>query len=180
MNVSDVCELLDRYAARFDEPETVAGVRKLVSTVPEAWQRTIYEPGHLTASAFVVDRAGRFVALVDHPVIGRWLQPGGHIEPGDPTVEAAARREVAEELGLEDLESDGLLDVDIHRFPERGGAPTHLHFDMRYLFLTDRRRLQPQSGEARAAWVPVERALRMQASIARPTGKALRAVAGRR
>lgn len=50
-----------------------------------------------TASAFVVDNAS--VLLVDHPGIGEWIQPGGHIETRE-TPDEAARREVAEETGI--------------------------------------------------------------------------------
>lgn len=52
-----------------------------------------------TASAFVVDKAKSAVLLVDHPGIGEWIQPGGHIEPRE-TPDEAARREVAEETGI--------------------------------------------------------------------------------
>ncbi|MDX1745166.1 MAG: NUDIX domain-containing protein, partial [Halobacteriales archaeon] len=50
-----------------------------------------------TASGFVVD--GERVLLVDHARLGRWLQPGGHIEARETPVEAAIR-EVREETGV--------------------------------------------------------------------------------
>lgn len=50
-----------------------------------------------TASGFVVDD-GR-VLLVRHAKLGRWLQPGGHIEPRE-TPDEAAIREVREETGV--------------------------------------------------------------------------------
>ena len=49
-----------------------------------------------TASAIVVH--DRRALLVDHPGLGRWIQPGGHIEPRE-TPDEAARREVREETG---------------------------------------------------------------------------------
>ena len=36
---------------------------------------------HFTGSAVVTD--GRRVALVHHRKLGRWLQPGGHVETAD-------------------------------------------------------------------------------------------------
>jgi 8-oxo-dGTP diphosphatase len=53
---------------------------------------------HYTASAIVFDGDGR-VLLVRHRKIGRWLYPGGHIEPNESPAEAA-QREVTEETGI--------------------------------------------------------------------------------
>ena len=39
-------------------------------------------PGHLTASALVLDAAGERTLLTLHPRVGRWIQLGGHCEPG--------------------------------------------------------------------------------------------------
>lgn len=50
-----------------------------------------------TVAVFVV-HGGR-VLLHLHPKLGKWLPPGGHIEPNELPDEAA-RREVAEESGL--------------------------------------------------------------------------------
>lgn len=51
-----------------------------------------------TVAVFVVD--GDRVLLHYHAKLGRWLPPGGHIEPNELPDEAAVR-EVAEETGLE-------------------------------------------------------------------------------
>lgn len=50
-----------------------------------------------TVAVFVVDR-GR-VLLHRHPKLGKWLPPGGHIEPNE-LPDVAALREVAEEAGI--------------------------------------------------------------------------------
>jgi 8-oxo-dGTP pyrophosphatase MutT (NUDIX family) len=57
-------------------------------------------PAHLTASAVVVDAPGEHVALVWHLKGRFWVQPGGHLEASDTSLEAAVRREIAEETGL--------------------------------------------------------------------------------
>lgn len=57
-------------------------------------------PKHLVAYVVVIDPTNLNVFLVDHVIAGRWLPPGGHIEPGEHPREAA-RRELAEELDLE-------------------------------------------------------------------------------
>jgi 8-oxo-dGTP pyrophosphatase MutT (NUDIX family) len=55
------------------------------------------DPVHVTSSAIVVGPRGTL--LHRHKRLGLWLQPGGHIDPGEAP-EDAALREVAEETGL--------------------------------------------------------------------------------
>jgi 8-oxo-dGTP pyrophosphatase MutT (NUDIX family) len=94
---------------------------------------------HFTGSALVTD--GERVALVLHRKLGRWLQPGGHAEPGDAgDLVRTALREVKEETGLTvRLHPSALrpLDVDVHTIPARGDAPAHLHLDVRFLVLAE-------------------------------------------
>ncbi len=115
--------------------------------------RTHFVPGHLTASGFVGGERG--VLLIHHDRLGRWMQPGGHFEPEDESVEAAARREVEEETGIGDLESLGLLDVDVHEIPAGKSEPRHLHFDLRWGFAG---RGVPRAGDGvtGVAWVVAE------------------------
>lgn len=90
-------------------------------------------PGHVTASALVVDAAGRNTLLTLHPRVGAWLQLGGHCEPGDETLCAAALREAREESGIEDLlVSDEPVHIAVHPVTCSLGMPTR-HFDVRYL-----------------------------------------------
>lgn len=90
-------------------------------------------PGHLTASAVVLDEKGRHACLVHHRLVGRWLQPGGHLEESDATLAAAALREVHEETSLEQLTvHPEPLCIDVHPITCRGSGPTR-HFDIRFL-----------------------------------------------
>ncbi|MEZ0091030.1 NUDIX hydrolase [Streptacidiphilus sp. EB129] len=57
-------------------------------------------PAHITASALVVDVERGRVLLTLHPKVGRWLQLGGHCEPEDVSLAAAALREATEESGI--------------------------------------------------------------------------------
>ena len=56
--------------------------------------------GHLTGSAVVISAAGDRVLLLHHRKLDRWLQPGGHGDPGEVSGEAVALREALEETGL--------------------------------------------------------------------------------
>jgi 8-oxo-dGTP pyrophosphatase MutT (NUDIX family) len=90
-------------------------------------------PGHLTASALVIDPASRAVLLTLHPRVGMWLQLGGHCEPGDFTLLDAAAREAREESGIGGLSFDPApLGLDIHPITCSLGVPTR-HYDVRFL-----------------------------------------------
>lgn len=94
-------------------------------------------PGHVTASALVLDLPARRVLLTLHPKVGRWLQTGGHCEPGDTTLASAALREATEETGIEGLELlDQPVRLDRHRVGCRGVAePECEHLDVQYVAL---------------------------------------------
>jgi len=90
-------------------------------------------PGHLTASALVLDAARAHVLLTLHPRVGRWVQLGGHCEPGDATLRDAALREATEESGIAGLSiADAPLHLDVHPVTCSLGVPTR-HLDVRYL-----------------------------------------------
>lgn len=93
-------------------------------------------PGHFTASALVLDGAARSALLVWHQGLGRWLQPGGHVEVTDQDLEATALREVEEETGIQASSLAGpltVLDLDIHTIPASPRLSMHQHFDVRFL-----------------------------------------------
>lgn len=104
----------------------------------DVFARSSFAPGHFTASAFILSPDGDELFLIRHPKLGLWLQPGGHVEPTDADVLAAARREVREEAGLDEAAlhpaCPGVFDVDIHPIPARKDEPAHEHFDVRFLF----------------------------------------------
>jgi len=92
-------------------------------------------PGHVTASALVVDAQRTSVLLTLHPKVGRWLQLGGHCEPGDASLAAAAKREATEESGIAGLTLLGppaRLDRHLVRCRADGEA---VHYDVQYVAL---------------------------------------------
>lgn len=114
-------------------------------------------PGHLTASALVLDDTGERTLLTLHPRVGRWVQLGGHCEPGDETLRAAALREATEESGIEGLAIDPVpLHVDVHPVTCSLGRPTR-HLDVRFLVHAPpgaRERISDESDDLR--WWPLD------------------------
>lgn len=101
---------------------------------PDAMWRSC-APGHLTASALVIDPVRRQVLLTLHPRTGMWMQLGGHCEPGDGTVLDVAAREAREESGIGALSLDPVpLGLHIHPITCSLGVPTR-HFDVQFLAL---------------------------------------------
>ncbi|GAA1098194.1 MULTISPECIES: NUDIX hydrolase [Kitasatospora] len=98
-------------------------------------------PAHITASAVVVDPAAGRVLLTLHPKVGRWLQMGGHCEPGDDTLAGAALREATEESGIAGLSLltgvDGRpvpVKLDRHQVRCAGkDRPENTHLDVQYV-----------------------------------------------
>ncbi|MGW0872314.1 NUDIX hydrolase [Streptomyces sp. NPDC002740] len=87
--------------------------------------------GHITASALVIDPERGRVLLTLHKKLRMWLQMGGHCEPADPTVRAAALREATEESGIGGLTllPGGPVRLDRHH------TPCAWHYDVQYAAL---------------------------------------------
>jgi 8-oxo-dGTP pyrophosphatase MutT (NUDIX family) len=114
------------------EARSLARIRRLVRWLPHPLDEHA-DPTHVTGSAVVRDAAGR-VLVHRHKRLGTWLQPGGHLDPGELPWDAAVR-ETREETGVHGAhpaEGPRLVHVDVHEGP-RG----HVHLDLRYLLRAD-------------------------------------------
>jgi 8-oxo-dGTP pyrophosphatase MutT (NUDIX family) len=87
--------------------------------------------GHITASALVIDPPRGRVLLTLHGKLRMWLQMGGHCEPADDTLAAAALREATEESGVAGLAllPGGPVRLDRHH------TPCAWHLDVQYAAL---------------------------------------------
>jgi 8-oxo-dGTP pyrophosphatase MutT (NUDIX family) len=155
------------------ERRSLSRARALIAWLPRPLDQQA-DPTHVTGSAIVLDGRGR-VLLHRHKRLGIWLQPGGHLDPGEHPSQAA-RRETLEETGVAADHPEGgprLLHVDVHEGP-RG----HVHLDLRYLLHGDGDApLRPAPGESPdVAWVAHDEVPRLaDASLA----AAVRAAHGR-
>jgi len=87
-------------------------------------------PVHVTGSAILVSEDRTRVLLHQHKRLGLWLQPGGHIDPGELPWDGSLR-EASEETGLPVVFAGGepqLVHLDVHPGPRK-----HTHLDLRYL-----------------------------------------------
>jgi 8-oxo-dGTP pyrophosphatase MutT (NUDIX family) len=101
--------------------------------------------GHITTSAFIVDPDTAEMLLLRHKSLNRWLQPGGHVEGSDVSLNESALREAMEETGIaadqllylpiHDI-ADVPFDIDSHYIPAnpRKSEEGHYHHDWRYVF----------------------------------------------
>jgi 8-oxo-dGTP pyrophosphatase MutT (NUDIX family) len=124
----------------------------------DAWSRD--RALHLTASALVVHPGSRRVLLRWHARMERWLQVGGHGDPGETDPWAIALREAHEETGLTDLEplTPALgrrpVQIVVVPVPAGRGEPAHEHADIRYLLATAHPEgLRPESADAAVHWL---------------------------
>ncbi|GEE03715.1 NUDIX hydrolase [Gordonia spumicola] len=122
--------------ARWDAPDTDQdSVRHtflaFLDAAPNPCERACV-PGHLTGSVIVFDAGLTHVLLTLHPRVGKWIQLGGHCEPGDGSVAATALREGLEESGLPSLRlTDDPVHLHTHPITCSLGRPTR-HLDVRF------------------------------------------------
>ncbi len=115
--------------------------------------------GHITGSAFIINKEKSKTLLTHHHKLEKWLQLGGHSD-GDPDTVNVALREAEEESGLKKIIplSQEIFDVDVHEIPARKDEPTHFHYDIRFLFETDDSEPLVISSESKdLGWVPLNR-----------------------
>jgi 8-oxo-dGTP pyrophosphatase MutT (NUDIX family) len=150
------------YAAQGEtEIADATRMRRLAESEPDPWARSL--PVHFTASALVVHPGSARVLLRWHERQRRWLQVGGHADPGETDPLRIALREAREETGLTDLvpwPDGGLKHVAMCGVAAGKGEPAHEHADLRYFLATgDPGAARPENPGAALRWLTVPEAL---------------------
>ncbi len=145
------------YRERFPvEWRTAARLRDFVYHHARCFERGL-TVGHVTGSAWLLDKNREKVLLTHHRKLNKWVQLGGHAD-GESDVARVALAEAREESGIERIEliSADIFDLDIHLIPARADEPSHYHYDCRFLLQCDRDEDFIVSEESHdLAWIPL-------------------------
>lgn len=148
---------LSAYQSSFEEEQKFKQPMIELLTFPDCFERSLLH-AHFTASVWVVDATFSFALLTHHAKLDRWLQLGGHAD-GMENLRAVSQKELEEESGLTGakLYADAIFDIDIHKIPERKGAPEHDHYDVRFLYVGDMAEAIRKNHESNeVAWKPFD------------------------
>ena len=134
MNRYTLIEMLKNY--RPEAQEEIFFKDRMISFIKEnqnCFERSL-EIGHITASAWLLNKDGSKALLMHHMKLDRWFQLGGHCD-GNPDVLAVAIKETQEESGIIQISSvsENIFDIDIHLIPENKKEKAHYHYDVRFL-----------------------------------------------
>lgn len=147
MNHAPLRALLDAYLGSFpkDKPNLQLLYEQLAAGERLNDRKNFH--GHIIGDGIVLSPDRTKVLMVHHKFLDRWLQPGGHWDPGEPDMLAAARREVSEETGIRHMRYLPLipnhqivpLHIAVSHIPAnpRRSEPAHIHYDFRYVFIAN-------------------------------------------
>lgn len=170
--------VFDLYLKKYPN-ENIAGTvsRLLYSKVSLTSRKNFF--GHITCSAIILNQSLTRLLLIKHKVIGKFIQPGGHVDDTDASLLAAVKREIVEEtnifnhiyIPLNKSCQDVPFDIDIHKIPanNKRNEPEHWHFDFRYLFcLVGENEIKIKPTEVTdSEWLPIDKVAKKDASFAR-------------
>lgn len=135
MTKKDLIYQLKDYLNKYpDERIKVDNILEFINRENECFERNNWN-GHFTGSAWIVDDTRNWVLMTKHLQLNMWLQLGGHAE-GNSNLFKVALKEAIEESGLTKFTplSSQIFDLDIHQIPRFKNLPSHLHYDVRYIF----------------------------------------------
>ncbi len=126
-------EQLQSYIGYPEEQDHKHHIINFIQNYPTCFERSL-AIGHITASAWLVNRDNTHAFLMHHIKLNIWVQPGGHCD-GNPNVLDVAIKEAQEESGIQHIQpiSTDIFDIDIHFIPANTREKEHYHYDIRFL-----------------------------------------------
>jgi len=150
------------YYVPYDETESahVDNLLAFLENTQNPFVRTNLA-GHITGSAFLLNKDKTKILLMHHKKLDKWLQFGGHAD-GSADILDVAIRETQEESGIQDVKPlyDIIFDVDVHTIPANAtkGEPEHSHYDIRYLLITDQEEFATNTESKELKWIEIDKA----------------------
>lgn len=159
MHRRDLIQKLENYSPEDNNEKAFrASFLLFINAHEDCFERSL-QIGHITGSAWIVNKTYDKALLTHHMKLDRWLQLGGHAD-GETDIIKVSTKEALEESGLSTLElvSESIFDIDIHTIPARKTDPEHLHYDIRMLFEADENEVLIVNHESKnLAWIPLDK-----------------------
>jgi 8-oxo-dGTP pyrophosphatase MutT (NUDIX family) len=159
MHRNYLLHLLDNYRAWDSyEKQSQETIYSFVKANTQCFERSLV-CGHVTASAWLINRDNSAALLMYHTKLKAWLQLGGHCD-GESDVLAVAVKEAQEESGIQMIEPKYpyIFDVDVHLIPENHKEKAHYHYDIRFLLQIVSNEQPVKNNESKAlVWVHKEK-----------------------
>jgi len=167
MSVEKLKQKIEAYSPYNEQEEKDREVILKFIDVPDAFFRS-NKIAHMTASAWVINKAGNKALMCYHRIYNSWSWLGGHAD-GEVDLLAVALKEVKEESGLnraeavsEDIFSLEVLTVDGH-IKKGEYVPSHLHLNVTFLICCDDNEMLSgcEAENAGVAWFDLDKAVEM-------------------
>lgn len=156
MRRNNLLQLLHNYTPRaLEELDYKARIINFVKQHTDCFERSL-AVGHITASAWLLNKDGSAALLMHHAKLNKWFQLGGHCD-GDSDTLRVALKEAQEESGITAIEpiSTHIFDIDIHCIPDTPKEKSHYHYDIRFLLkVTSDEDFVKNSESKELRWIP--------------------------
>ncbi|MCX5922795.1 MAG: NUDIX hydrolase [Candidatus Dependentiae bacterium] len=134
MHRNNLLELLRQYNPSVQEEiQYKKDIIAFIQAYKDCFERSL-EVGHITASAWLVNKDNTQALLMHHAKLDMWCQLGGHCD-GDSDALGVAVKEAQEESGINNIApvSGQIFDIDIHLIPANKREKEHYHYDIRFM-----------------------------------------------
>ena len=170
----------ENYLAIFPEEESFFSLLiEQIQLNEDTFSRKNFR-GHITASGLVISSNKKVLAIF-HNKLQKYLQPGGHIENTDESLEDSAQREVFEEAGLNAIKlhpwhskTRSPILIDTHPIPENMNKQedAHYHHDFMFIFSTENIDISLDQNEVSDfKWTDIDLVIQDESNMARAIRK---------